>query len=76
MKSKALKIGSETGRVPSAAVSTATMAAPSEEQLRVRIAEAAYYRAEKRGFLPGMEMEDWVAAETEVRSGNARRPAA
>ena len=35
------------------------------EQLR-RIEEAAYYRAERRGFCPGCEMEDWLAAEREV----------
>lgn len=32
------------------------------------IAEAAYLRAEKRGFLPGHELEDWLAAESEVDS--------
>lgn len=30
------------------------------------IAEAAYFRAEKRGFAPGHEHEDWLAAEAEV----------
>ena len=30
------------------------------------IAEAAFFRAEKRGFSPGREMEDWLAAESEV----------
>jgi hypothetical protein len=30
------------------------------------IAEAAFFRAEKRGFAPGHEMEDWLAAESEV----------
>jgi DUF2934 family protein len=30
------------------------------------IAEAAYFRAEKRGFAPGHEKEDWLAAESEV----------
>ena len=30
------------------------------------IAEAAYLRAEKRGFIPGHETEDWLAAEAEV----------
>ena len=30
------------------------------------IAEAAYFRAEKRGFSPGHEAEDWLAAEAEV----------
>jgi sterol desaturase/sphingolipid hydroxylase (fatty acid hydroxylase superfamily) len=30
------------------------------------IAEAAYYRAERRGFAPGFELEDWLAAEREI----------
>jgi hypothetical protein len=30
------------------------------------IAEAAYLRAERRGFSPGGEEEDWLAAEGEV----------
>jgi hypothetical protein len=30
------------------------------------IAEAAYLRAERRGFIPGHESEDWLAAEVEV----------
>jgi hypothetical protein len=30
------------------------------------IATAAYYRAEKRGFQPGHEMQDWLAAEREI----------
>jgi hypothetical protein len=31
-----------------------------------RIARAAYARAERRGFAPGHEVEDWLAAEREV----------
>ncbi|HKU13925.1 MAG TPA: DUF2934 domain-containing protein [Steroidobacteraceae bacterium] len=31
-----------------------------------RIAEAAYWRAERRGFAPGQELDDWLAAEKEV----------
>lgn len=27
------------------------------------IAEAAYFRAEKRGFAPGNELDDWLEAE-------------
>jgi len=27
---------------------------------------AAYFRAERRGFAPGYEVEDWLAAEAEV----------
>jgi hypothetical protein len=30
------------------------------------IARAAYFRAEKRGFAPDHETEDWLAAESEV----------
>lgn len=30
------------------------------------IAEAAYYRAEQRGFAPGNEMSDWLEAEANV----------
>jgi hypothetical protein len=33
------------------------------------IAQAAYFRAERRGFEPGHELEDWLAAEAEVDTG-------
>jgi hypothetical protein len=36
------------------------------EDRRRLIAEAAYFRAEQRGFVPGRELEDWLAAEIEV----------
>ena len=39
---------------------------PSPAQIQVWIAEAAYYRAQQRGFEPGREAEDWLAAEAEV----------
>lgn len=39
---------------------------PTEAELRKMIAEAAYYRAEKRGFAPGLEADDWREAEAEV----------
>lgn len=38
----------------------------SPERRRGMIAEAAYLRAERRGFAPGGEHEDWLAAEAEV----------
>ncbi len=37
----------------------------SEERWRL-VAQAAYYRAEKRGFAPGGELQDWIEAEAEV----------
>lgn len=36
------------------------------EQLRHAIAAAAYYRAQQRGFAPGHELDDWLAASEEV----------
>jgi hypothetical protein len=33
---------------------------------RAMIAECAYYRAERRGFAPGHEREDWLQAEREI----------
>jgi Protein of unknown function (DUF2934) len=34
-----------------------------------KVADAAYFRAERRGFAPGFEVEDWLAAEAEVDGG-------
>jgi DUF2934 family protein len=39
---------------------------PSAAELYEMIAEAAYFRAQKRGFTPGLEADDWVQAEAEV----------
>jgi len=36
-----------------------------EERWKV-IAVAAYHKAEKRGFAPGDELQDWVEAEKEI----------
>ncbi|MGH8148620.1 MAG: DUF2934 domain-containing protein [Steroidobacteraceae bacterium] len=48
---------------------TAAAAAPvpvSADARRAMIAEAAYLRAESRGFATGSEEEDWLAAEKDV----------
>ena len=37
---------------------------PQERELL--IAQAAYFRAEKRGFAPGGELQDWIEAEAEI----------
>jgi hypothetical protein len=39
---------------------------PSAAEVYEMIAEAAYYRAQKRGFTPGLEAQDWQDAESEV----------
>jgi len=53
-----------------AATQTKAASAPASfvgpGQRAALIAKAAYYRAEKRGFAPGHETEDWLAAESEV----------
>jgi len=36
------------------------------DELDRMIAEAAYYIAQQRGFEPGHEIDDWLAAEAQV----------
>jgi hypothetical protein len=54
-------------KVPGAAAAPkgAEALLPTFDRL-VMVAEAAYYRAERRGFAPGAEMDDWLAAEAEI----------
>lgn len=40
---------------------------PQEPEWHRRIAEAAYYLAQKRGFLGTHALDDWLAAEQQVR---------
>jgi hypothetical protein len=47
------------------AVALAAAALPSEERHRM-IALAAYFRAERRGFNPGQELDDWFEAEAKI----------
>lgn len=69
-------------RAPSASAApapdTTTAITVSENARRAMIAQSAYLRAERRGFTPGNEVEDWLAAEAEVdgllRAGNGRPP--
>ena len=44
--------------------SSRTRIAPAER--RKLVAQAAYYRAERRGFAPGGEVQDWLEAEAEI----------
>jgi len=38
------------------------------ENQQEMIAESAYFRSEKRGFVEGDPMEDWLAAEAEINT--------
>jgi len=57
------------GKVPPGKAATAQRPAkaspsvPADRESQVRM--AAYLRAERRGFAPGYEIEDWLAAEAE-----------
>ena len=45
-----------------------TPPAPQPVNLKLMIAEAAYYKAEKRNFYPGYDLNDWLGAEKEILS--------
>jgi hypothetical protein len=38
------------------------------DEFREMVATNAYYRAEKRDFQDGYELEDWLEAEQEIKS--------
>lgn len=66
----------KTPAKPAARASRATVpvaakpapAALSAAQREHMVRTAAYFRAERRGFVPGNEWDDWLAAEAEVGS--------
>lgn len=54
----------QSSRTPAADAASGNYDCPREQM----IAEAAYFRAEQRGFAPGNEMSDWLEAEADVES--------
>ena len=64
MKAQAVQTGGRRARRPVPVVHSPKPMEPDERE--AMIAEAAYYRAEARGFEPGHELEDWLAAESEI----------
>lgn len=61
---KAKAIRKAPARTPRAAATAAP--AKGDESRQQMIARAAYFRAEKRGFAPGGELQDWFEAEAEL----------
>lgn len=53
-------------RAPQARQGSGAAASISPEQRHAMIAEAAYYRAQRRGFAAGRELQDWLAAEADI----------
>lgn len=39
-----------------------------EDRFKKMVAERAYCKSEKRGFVGGHEMEDWIEAESEIKN--------
>ena len=64
------------GRDPQMARLAATHAEARNAERRGLVATAAYYRAEKRGFEAGHELEDWLAAEAEIAASLLASPSA
>lgn len=63
MKKPGANGSAKPSRIRAAAVTEESGQACPREQM---IAEAAYYRAEQRGFAPGDEMSDWLLAEVDI----------
>lgn len=61
-----LRFAFTTTASPEESQSHAQPAAAARVNLNTMIAEAAYYKAEMRGFAPGWELLDWLDAEKEI----------
>ena len=55
-----------SGIISEMASQTAKDRAVDRETRELMVAEAAYYCAERRGFAPGHELEDWLEAEAQI----------
>jgi len=66
MGSSARRAKSTTGKVARNNTQGALRTKISAEERQAMIREAAYLRAERRGFGGGSEVSDWLAAEREV----------
>jgi hypothetical protein len=53
-------------QVPSSAGPRTSESAVTDEERNRMIAEAAYFRAQARGFAGGDPVDDWLAAEAEI----------
>jgi hypothetical protein len=57
---------------PSSSTVTRSAAYIEPEARDAMVAEAAYFRSAHRGFEPGHEIDDWLAAESEIDAALAR----
>lgn len=73
------KVATKSKAAPKAAKTTAATAPRQKKttksgvatvlDMQPMIATAAYYLAEQRNFAPGYELQDWLAAEQLIRTG-------
>jgi hypothetical protein len=63
MAARAVTVAAKPKRGNSEARPGPVLSAQERQRL---VEQAAYFRAEKRGFAPGCELQDWVEAEAEV----------
>jgi hypothetical protein len=63
---------SRPAKLPNNSVVTRSSAYIEPEARDAMIAEAAYFRSAHRGFEPGQEVDDWLAAESEIDGALAR----
>lgn len=68
MKTSSNAVPRTRGKPAAPRVRPTLRAVPSlnESPREQMIAEAAYFRAEQRGFAPGNEMSDWLEAESDI----------
>jgi hypothetical protein len=57
---------SDDTQMPATPQSAAGMVPIEPQRRHALICTAAYYLAEGRGFCPGGELDDWLAAESEI----------
>jgi hypothetical protein len=60
------------GQPPSNSIVTRSSAYIEPQRREAMIAESAYFRSAHRGFEPGHEIDDWLAAESEIDAALAR----
>jgi hypothetical protein len=86
LKAEAIKSGAATTRAvksrtgkrpratqpPTNSIVTRSSAYVEPQQREAMIAESAYFRSAHRGFEPGHEVDDWLAAESEIDAALAR----
>jgi len=73
-KAQAVKASTrrKAAQPPSNSVVTRSAAYIEPEARDAMVAEAAYFRSAHRGFEPGHEVDDWLAAESEIDAALAR----